>query len=103
MMAECCAECGAPNGEWIIRSDVDAARYMIWDPETGIQYTPQRVAIRMSEIPEEFAEPPQVKVVLVTQKATGKRLCQRCFLLTVNKGIRQHKPQPGQMEMFDDA
>lgn len=101
-MPECCAECGAPNGEWIIRSDEDAAKFLIYKPLTGEHFTPSGRAIRLSEVPDEFADPPQIKVVLVTQQSTGKKLCQRCFLLTVNKGIRQRKPQPGQMALFDE-
>lgn len=101
-MSECCAECGVPNGRWIIRSEVDGARYVLFDPTTAEHWTPNGTPIRLSEVPDEFAEPPHIKVVLVTQAATGKRLCQRCFLLTVNRKVLQHKPQPGQMEMFGE-
>lgn len=58
-----CEQCGVPNGTWIIRSSVDAARYIIFDNHLGCFTTPDHEAIRLSEIPAEF-EGKEIKVVL---------------------------------------
>lgn len=49
-----CEWCGAPNGKQIIRSHIDAARYIIWD-EVELVYTwPDGSWIKASEVPDEF-------------------------------------------------
>jgi hypothetical protein len=58
-----CEQCGAPNHAWIIRSNVNPARYIIFDKHLGCFTTTKHEVIRMSEIPCEF-EGKEIKVVL---------------------------------------
>jgi hypothetical protein len=84
-----CEFCGLKNKEWIVRSDIDPARYMIFDIDVCEYQTPDGDPIRMSEIPEEFCGP-DVQVILTVahldQDTTNnapenlKLLCQRCHL-----------------------
>lgn len=84
-----CEACGVPHGAMIVRSTVDPARYLLVD-ETFVHCTPDGRAIRLSEIPEEFADGSYVRVVLTTahldhdpsnnDEANLKALCQRCHL-----------------------
>lgn len=49
-----CEWCGAPNGQQIIRSDIDPAQYIIWD-EVNLVYTwPDGSWIKGSEVPDEY-------------------------------------------------
>jgi hypothetical protein len=99
----CCEACGVANGEFIIRSVIDPARYMTVRPHESVMY---RImgdeAVRMSEVPDEFLYTDEITVVLTVHhigvdKPDGTpgdphdkmdvrdenlvALCQRCHLL----------------------
>ena len=60
-----CEQCGLPHGAIIMRSTVDAARYLILNSE-GVWETPDGDWVRLSELPREFDESDVSKVVLTT-------------------------------------
>jgi hypothetical protein len=97
-----CEQCGVAHGALIVRSDVDAARYLVVDEETMIHFTPDGQAVRLSEIPDEYLSEKYVRVWLNVHhvgidKPDGSPgsphdkmdnrpenllcLCQRCHLL----------------------
>lgn len=97
-----CEQCGAPNGKEIVRSTVDASRYMVFDMVNAVYTTPGGDWIRMSEIPEEYDTEKYTLVVLTVHHkgvdypdgtpgnmhdkmdCRGENLialCQRCHLL----------------------
>lgn len=55
--------CNVPNGAFILRSLDDAARYLILHDD-GIYRTPEGRPVRLSEMPDEYADARLVKVVL---------------------------------------
>lgn len=97
-----CQQCGLPNGATILRSVVDGARYLILKDD-GIYYTPDGQPVRLSDMPEEFADQERDTVVVLTVHHIGianpdgtpgsthnkfdcrpenlAALCQRCHLL----------------------
>lgn len=85
-----CEFCGAPNHTQIVRSSVDAARYILWNGALGGYTEPNGRPIRMSEIPSEFDASPLVGVVLTVAhldhdttnnvRSNLRALCQRCHL-----------------------
>lgn len=98
-----CEQCAAPHHTWIARSSVDPARYLVLDADTGGYRTPDGIAIRMSEIPEEYLSDKQDTYVILTVHHIGvdkpdgtvgdphdkmdcrpenlTALCQRCHLI----------------------
>lgn len=49
-----CEQCGVAHDAIIVRSRADAARFIVWNPDTLGYDHPDGRAIRLSEIPEEF-------------------------------------------------
>lgn len=49
-----CTVCGLANGLLIVRSSIDAARYLIISEPDFIYHWPDGLPIRMSELPEEY-------------------------------------------------
>lgn len=97
-----CKECGLPNGALILRSDIDAAYYLLYDSENDVHIHPDGWRMRLSEIPEEYQHFKYTRVVLtVHHKGATKddgspgdthdkmdcrdcnleSLCQRCHFL----------------------
>lgn len=95
-----CEECGVPNHAVIVRSDIDAAYYLICDLESGWFKWPSGEGVH--ELPDEYAMNSFVEVVLTVHhigvpKPDGSpgdpndkmdsreenliALCQRCHLL----------------------
>jgi hypothetical protein len=85
----CCKFCGLADHSWIVRSDQDGARYLLLG-DNSIFYLGSE-PIRASEIPDEFAINPLIRVVLTvahldhdvthSDDANLAALCQRCHLL----------------------
>jgi 5-methylcytosine-specific restriction endonuclease McrA len=96
-----CECCGVANGALIIRSSVDASRYVVFDEQEFVYTWPDGTWIRMSELPEEFYGK-ETRVVLTVHHAgidkpdgtpgdphdkqdcrpeNLQALCQRCHLL----------------------
>lgn len=84
----CCEFCGLANGAWIVRSSEDGSRYLVNKPD-GIYYLNDS-PVRMSEIPDEFAVNPLIRIVLTVahldhdtthnDEDNLRALCQRCHL-----------------------
>lgn len=49
-----CEQCGAPNGQLIIRSDIDPAYYIIWNEVDFVYTWPDGRWMKASEVPEEY-------------------------------------------------
>src|SRR5687767_4470210 len=49
-----CEWCGAPNGQLIIRSDIDPAHYIIFDEANLVYIWPDGSWIKGSEVPDEY-------------------------------------------------
>lgn len=115
---DCCEFCGLANGEWIVRSSEDGSRYIVSETMTG-GYRLNGELLRMSEIPDEFAANPLIRIVLTiahldhdtTHNDDGnlRALCQRCHLTYDAKHHAKNaaetrrnkfKTLTGQMEMF---
>ena len=65
-----CQECGVENGALILRSVENSDRYLILKDD-GIHYTPEGEAVRLSEMPEEFAAQPNYTKVVLTVHHVG--------------------------------
>lgn len=84
-----CEHCGLANGQWIVRSTDDPSQYLYINKD-GEYCRPNGSAIRMSEIPSEYADSNLILVVLTVahldqdttnnDPANLKALCQRCHL-----------------------
>lgn len=59
-----CEVCGVENGVWIVRSTTDPEQYLIFDMDECMFLTPDRRPIRMSEIPDEFTDNKEIRIVL---------------------------------------
>jgi hypothetical protein len=85
-----CEQCGVANGSIIMRSGDDPSRYLVLNDE-GVYCTPSGDWIKMSEIPSEYADSKDIRVVLTVahldhntsnnDEGNLKALCQRCHLL----------------------
>lgn len=100
-----CEECGAKHGDYIIRSDVDPAKFIIMDADGDWFHYPS--GERLEEYPDEYAANPTVRVVLTVHHMGVElpsglpgdpenkldcreenliALCQRCHLLADMSG-----------------
>lgn len=118
-----CETCGVANGLLIIRSDVDAERYVVFCPETGGTMWPNGQWIRASEEPEEFMHADHFTKVVLTvghldhNPANNADDNLRCFCQlhhlrhdakehaknAANTRRQKHIDRTGQMEMFNEA
>ncbi|HSS99910.1 MAG TPA: hypothetical protein VLK33_22905 [Terriglobales bacterium] len=59
-----CEQCGLQNGLEIVRSDIDAAYFIVWNEEHFLYTYPDGEWIKMSEIPDEYDITRPTRVVL---------------------------------------
>lgn len=59
-----CEQCGLKHGQVIIRSDIDAAYYITYNPDKDVYTYPNGEWIKLSEIPEEYNFGREMKVIL---------------------------------------
>jgi tRNA(Ile)-lysidine synthase TilS/MesJ len=88
-VGNCCEQCGVKNHIYIVRSDVDPARWIEFNPDEGSYSFPDGVTVRLSEVPEEYSGR-EIWVVLTVAHLNHntqdnrlenlKALCQRCHL-----------------------
>lgn len=103
-----CEWCSVPNGALILRSQADGSKYLVYDLEKDCHYYPDGTAVRLSEIPEEYAMSNHIKVVLTVahldhdttnnDDTNLKSLCQRCHLRHDAKLHAQHAAETRERE-----
>lgn len=84
-----CEQCGVPNRVWIVRSSSDPSRYVTITDDYEVMAMDGSYH-RLSEIPDEFMDNPEVHIVLTVAHLDQnpanndldnlKALCQRCHL-----------------------
>lgn len=116
-----CEQCGVQNHIEIVRSDIDAAYYIVYEPNEGGYRYMDGSQMRLSEIPEEYGHLKHVRIVLTIAHWPDPTpsncrddnllaLCQRCHN-TLDAPMRSKHAQvtrrnkrdatTGQSRMFD--